>query len=116
MLKIARGVHYRWAHPRSEATSVLQLALCVEAEGIQRALCAVGVYHLLDRIDHLLAHILVEKPFQPERSDWPVVCSKRRRCSTKFGLPCRVTHQDTVWSIDEFERITDDLAWVPVCK
>ena len=53
LLKIARGVHYRWAHPRSEATSLLQLALCLEAEGIQRALCAVGVYHLLDRNDHL---------------------------------------------------------------
>ena len=27
LLKTARGVYYRWAHPRSEATSVLQLAL-----------------------------------------------------------------------------------------
>src|SRR5215472_18819085 len=39
-------------HPRSiEATAVLQLSLCVEAEEIRRALCVIGAYHFLGGID-----------------------------------------------------------------
>src|SRR5262245_41527015 len=41
-------------HPRSiEATSVLQLVLCVEAEEIGRALWTIGACHFLGRIDHV---------------------------------------------------------------
>ena len=38
---------------RIEATSVLQLILCIDAEEIGRALRAIGARHFLGRIDHV---------------------------------------------------------------